>query len=226
MRNIVAFYAWQSDTPRKINKDFIRKALDDAAERINADRGLGVELKIDSDTQDVPGTPPVTATILALETGSRFNTVRTLQWLNISFTNRCLRFGKDKTPSGTGRTVPLNPRALETLKFLAQQFPNRLSEHYVFPLEKCSRSGTEGSFGFCGEIIYETDPSKPIGDIKEAWEGAKKRTRRHCPQCAMAFLQTSRSQPRVTCAIHASWKPQNCQRAWSRFAFTISGIPQ
>ena len=129
-----------------------------------------------------------------METGSRFNTIRTLQWLNINFTSCCLKFGKDKTASGTGRTVPLNPRALETLKFWAQQFPNRLPEHYVFPLEKCNRSGTEGSFGFSGAIIYETHPSKPIGDIKEAWEGAKKRTRRHCPQCGDGLL-TDKSKP-------------------------------
>ncbi len=64
MRRIVAFYAWQSDTPPKINKDFIRKALNSAAERINADSNLGAELQIDSDTQNVPGTPPVTQTIL------------------------------------------------------------------------------------------------------------------------------------------------------------------
>lgn len=64
MRKIAAFYAWQSDILTKINKDFIRRALDAAADRINSDSSLGVELRIDSDTQDVPGTPPVTATIL------------------------------------------------------------------------------------------------------------------------------------------------------------------
>jgi integrase len=126
--------------------------------------------------------------VLALETGSRFNTVRTLQWSNINLANRCLKFGKDKTPSGTGRTVPLNPRAVETLKFWAQQFPNRLPEHYIFPLEKCNGSGIEDSFGFSGPVVYDTDPSKPIGDIKEAWEGAKKRTRRHCPKCGDGIL--------------------------------------
>ena len=51
MRNIVAFYAWQFDTPGKINKDFIRKALEAAKERINADSALNVKLEIDSDTQ-------------------------------------------------------------------------------------------------------------------------------------------------------------------------------
>jgi integrase len=132
--------------------------------------------------------------MLALETGGRFNTVRTLQWLNINFTDRCLKFGKDKTSSGTGRTVPLNSRAVETLKFWAQQFPNRLPKHYVFPLEKCSRSGMEDSFGFSGEIVYETDPSKPIGDIKEAWDAAKRRTRRHCPQCGDGIL-TAKQKP-------------------------------
>lgn len=56
----------------------------------------------------------------SLETGARYNTIRTLQWSNIDFVNRCLKFGKGKTKSGTGRTVPLSQRAIETLKFWAQ----------------------------------------------------------------------------------------------------------
>ena len=126
--------------------------------------------------------------VLALETGARFNTVRTLQWKNIDFANRCLQFGKDKTDAGTGRTVPLNHRAVATLRFWEQQFLNRKPEHYVFPLEKCSATGKEQTFGFTGAIVYETDPTQPIGDIKEAWEGAKKRTRRYCPSCKSGIL--------------------------------------
>ena len=125
---------------------------------------------------------------LALETGARFNTVRTLQWSNIDFANRCLKFGKDKTSAGTGRTVPLNQRAVETLKFWAQRFPNRQPEHYVFPLEKCRGTGTEETFGFTGAVLYDTNPSEPIGDVKEAWESAKKRTRHHCPTCQNGCL--------------------------------------
>jgi len=121
--------------------------------------------------------------IVALETGARYNTIRTLRWLNIDFIARCLTIGKDKTAAGTGRTVPLNARLLETLKFWAQSFPDRKPEHYVFPQEKCGRAGAEGSFGFAGEIAYETDPTKPVGTIKECWESAKQRTRRHCPCC-------------------------------------------
>jgi integrase len=125
---------------------------------------------------------------LALETGARFNTIRTLQWTNVDFASRCLKFGKDKTSAGTGRTVPLNQRAIETLKFWAQRFPNRQPEHYLFPLEKCGCGGTEETLGFTGAVVYDTNPLQPIGDVKEAWESAKRRTRRHCPTCASGPL--------------------------------------
>jgi integrase len=126
--------------------------------------------------------------VLALETGARFNMIRTLQWKNINFSNRCLQFGRDKTIAGTGRVVPVNQRALGALTFWAQQFPNRIPEHYVFPLEKCNGAGTKGRFGFTGSMVYDTDATQPIGDVKEAWEGAKKRTRRHCPNCKTGIL--------------------------------------
>ncbi|MDC7745970.1 MULTISPECIES: hypothetical protein [Rhizobium] len=63
-REITVFYAWQSDRDREGNQHFIRLALDDAAARINEDSTLGVEVKIDADTEGVVGTPPVTETIL------------------------------------------------------------------------------------------------------------------------------------------------------------------
>ena len=56
------FYSWQSDHPSKVGKDFIRIALEDAAARTKASRGIDVV--IDSDTQGIPGTPPVNDTIL------------------------------------------------------------------------------------------------------------------------------------------------------------------
>lgn len=119
---------------------------------------------------------------LALETGARYNTIRTLQWGNIDFANRCLKFGKDKTASGTGRIIPLNQRALETLRFWAQEFQNRQPAHFVFPSEKYGLHGKEGTFGGVVQV-YECDPDKPVGTIQSAWESAKKRTQRHCPNC-------------------------------------------
>ena len=63
-RVITVFYAWQSDRDQKANRHFIRRALDDAATRINENNALGVEIRIDADTEGVVGTPAVTETIL------------------------------------------------------------------------------------------------------------------------------------------------------------------
>ncbi|MGC2639840.1 MAG: integrase [Acidobacteriaceae bacterium] len=124
---------------------------------------------------------------LALETGARYNTIRTLQWGNIDFVNRGLKFGKDKTAAGTGRTIPLNQRAVEILKFWAQGFPNRQPLHFVFPSEAYGLHGTEGTFG--GTVqVYSYDPEKPVGTIQTAWQSAKKRTQRHCPNCGDGTL--------------------------------------
>ena len=121
--------------------------------------------------------------VMALETGARFNTIRTLQWGNIDLANRCLKFGKDKTAAGTGRTVPLNKRAVEVLTFWAQEFPKRSPEHYVFPAERVGAAGD----GFDAKV-YDTDPTSPVGSIKEGWEAAKRRTRRQCPSCTKGIL--------------------------------------
>jgi integrase len=110
---------------------------------------------------------------LLIETGARYNTVRTLRWKNIDFDNRCLQFGKDKTANGSGRFVPLNPRATSILGFWATNFPGRKPEHYVFPSE---RFGLDGEAGYLrGEVVpYNTDPNKPMGSWKTAWQQARK----------------------------------------------------
>jgi hypothetical protein len=73
MKKINAFYAWQSDTPSSVNREFIEIALNDAALRITNDSSLNIEMNVDSDTQGVPGTPPITDTILKkIETSDLF----------------------------------------------------------------------------------------------------------------------------------------------------------
>jgi integrase len=110
---------------------------------------------------------------MLIETGARYNTVRTLQWKNIDFANRCLKFGKDKTAAGSGRTIPLNPRAVTMLSFWATSFQNRKPEHYVFPSEKV---GLDGEEGYLKGVVtpYETNPEKPMGSWKTAWNYARK----------------------------------------------------
>jgi len=110
---------------------------------------------------------------LAIESGARYGVIRTLQWGSVDFENRCLKWGKDKTVSGTGRIVPLSQRAVAALSFWATHFPERKPEHYVFPAERYGAGGDAFS-----RKAYQVDPSKPIGSIKEAWEAAKVRAAR------------------------------------------------
>ena len=111
--------------------------------------------------------------ILALETGARYGTIRTLLWGNVDLGDRCLKWGKDKTAAGTGRIVPLSQRAVSALGVWAEHFPNKKPEHYVFPAERYGAGGDEFS-----AKVHHLDPSKPIGSIKEAWEAARARAAR------------------------------------------------
>jgi hypothetical protein len=52
------FYAWQSDTPRDANRDFIAQALEAAILALNTD------LVLDRDVRGVPGMAPIGDTIL------------------------------------------------------------------------------------------------------------------------------------------------------------------
>jgi integrase len=59
---------------------------------------------------------------------------------------------------------------MAALGFWVTHFPEREAEHYVFPSER---------YGAAGDLFapkaYNSDPMKPIGSIKEAWEAAKLR---------------------------------------------------
>jgi len=116
------------------------------------------------------------AVMLALNTGMRYSEIRLLQWKQLDFTSKMLTVGKSKTRAGTGRFIPLNARILNVLEMWAAHFPDRELTHYVFPFEKCGARGEEDTFGFtAGVIFYGTEPMRPIGDWKEAWEKAKER---------------------------------------------------
>lgn len=116
------------------------------------------------------------AVMVALNTGMRYSEIRLLQWKQVDFATKLLTVGKSKTRTGTGRAVPLNARILGVLEMWAAHFPNRHSNHCVFPFEKYGAKGEEDSFGFtAGALTYDTDPTRPIGDWKEAWEKANER---------------------------------------------------
>lgn len=57
------FYSWQSDLPNNVNRGFIENALKQALKELSADTEVEECPRLDKDTQDVPGTPPVVDTI-------------------------------------------------------------------------------------------------------------------------------------------------------------------
>jgi hypothetical protein len=60
----VLFYAWQSDTEAKFNRNFIGGYLKVLGKKAATQLGLPEGLIMDRDTKDVPGTPEITTTIL------------------------------------------------------------------------------------------------------------------------------------------------------------------
>lgn len=109
------------------------------------------------------------AVLIALNTGLRYSELRLLRWVQVDLHRRTIRVGKSKTQAGTGRTIPLNDRALKVLHFWSEQFGARRLEHFVFPSERYGAGGD--TFEPC---VYDSDPTRPIKSWKEAWESAKK----------------------------------------------------
>jgi hypothetical protein len=58
------FYAWQSDTPSTVNRNFIEDAAQKALKRVAKSGILEASPRLDKDTQDVPGIPDIANTIL------------------------------------------------------------------------------------------------------------------------------------------------------------------
>lgn len=121
------------------------------------------------------------AVVLALSSAMRYSEIRLLTWGQIDLNSAALTVGKSKTAAGTDRVIPLNARALAALNALAVQFPDRCDKHYVFPSEKYGGFGDEFKAGF-----YDTDPRRPVGDWKEAWEAAKRRAKVHADSMTYA----------------------------------------
>ncbi len=58
------FYSWQSDTPSKTNRSFIKNAIEKTIRNISKNVEMEEAIRLDQDTQGVPGTPEIANTIL------------------------------------------------------------------------------------------------------------------------------------------------------------------
>jgi integrase len=113
--------------------------------------------------------------MLALNTGLRASEIRGLTWERVDFLSGALTVGKSKTAAGTGRIVPLNPRAAAVLTHWRAQFPNAQPEHYVFPHEKYGLAGNDRQ-----PCAWGVDATQPMHRWKVAWEAARKRAKVSC----------------------------------------------
>jgi hypothetical protein len=71
--DFTVFYAWQSDTDERVNRYFIRDAIELALKNLRRDAKVLDAPRLDHDTKNVPGTPDVFATLLRkIETAGVF----------------------------------------------------------------------------------------------------------------------------------------------------------
>lgn len=157
-----------------------------------------------------------TAVLLALNTGLRRSELLSLRWRQVDLGKKAIQVGDSKTDAGAGRIVPLNARATDTLTFWAELFPVREPEHAVFPTEQVGAGGNDFT-----PTITETDPTKPINSLKEAWETAKRRAKVKCRwhdlrhSFCTRLLEQGVSLPQISRIL--GWSPSTTVRMAERY---------
>jgi len=118
---------------------------------------------------------PYPVIMLAINTGMRASEIRGLTWGQVDFFASALTVGKSKTAAGTGRIIPLNPRAVAVLTHWRGLFLGAEAEHYVFPHEKYGLAGNDRKL-----CAHEIIPTEPMHRWKVAWESARKTAKVSC----------------------------------------------
>ena len=113
--------------------------------------------------------------MLAINTGMRASEIRGLTWVQVDFLASALTVGKSKTDADTGRTIPLNSRAMAVLELWRAAFTEAQPDHFVFPHEKYGIAGNDRKL-----CAYEIVPTEPMQRWKVAWEGARKTAKVSC----------------------------------------------
>jgi hypothetical protein len=63
-KDFVVFYAWQSDSPPNINRNFIESAIEASIKEVKKSGFVDSSPRLDKDTKDIPGIPDIANTIL------------------------------------------------------------------------------------------------------------------------------------------------------------------
>jgi integrase len=155
------------------------------------------------------------AVLIALNTCMRYSELRLLKWRQVNLTSCTLTVGQSKTESGTGRLFPLNDRSIAIWGSWGSLFPGVKASHFVFP------AGRYGASGDGVTVIYENDPTKPIGRWKEARESAKKRANVSCRFHDLRHMGCTRileaGVPFSVVATIMGWSPSTTVRMSRRY---------
>lgn len=164
------------------------------------------------------------AVALSLCTAMRYSETRLLKWKQINFATRTVWVGRSKTLHGDGRPIPMNDRACQVMSMWAGNFPNRQPEHYVFPAERYGAAGDEsnsGKFTSGKACVHSTDPTRPIGDWKEAWEASRERAKVSCRWHDLRHTACTRmlegGAPFSVVATIMGWSPSTAVRMSRRY---------
>jgi len=96
-----------------------------------------------------------------LFTGMRSGELTGATWGQVDFERRVLTVGRAKTPSGTGRQIPMNADLFALLsehsRWFTERFGETRSDYYLFPFGKPAPS----------------DPTRPTTTLKTVWKSIR-----------------------------------------------------
>jgi len=124
---------------------------------------------------------------LALETGARYNTIRTLQMRQHRLCESLPKVRQGQDSIGHGPDDPLESARNRDLEVLGAAVSHPATGAFRLSIGAVRPPRTEGTFG--GTVqVYDHDPEKPVGTVQSARQSAKKRTQRHCLNCGDGTL--------------------------------------
>ena len=119
------------------------------------------------------------AVVIFCNTGLRNAELRRACWSQVDFLRAEFHVGKSKTAAGDGRVIPLNQTALQAFTDWRARRTVVAPSDFIFPSEKLQFKG-EGSVDRGIMTPYDSDPGKPLGSWKKAWNTAKKEANVEC----------------------------------------------
>jgi integrase len=159
--------------------------------------------------------------MVAFHTGLRNAELRNLCWRQVDLIEAHLTVGRSKTAGGEGRVVPLSATVMAVLKEWRAQFPDAEPSNYVFPYERAGGKGHKfGKAGTgAGSVAYDTDPTKPIGSRKTAFNTAKKAAgvsmRMHDTRHTFCSRAAEAGAPEQTLIAMAGWMSRKMLETYS-----------